>query len=369
MSRDILLADIDRDPEQPRTHFDEAALQELADSMNATGQAVPITVKPAGARYTIVQGERRWRAAQLLGWATIRAEVQDLDAATAMWRTLVENIQRADLTPIEEAVAYQKLVDAGHTQTEIARRIGKTQSYVAQKLRLLRLPAEVQQMLQPADATAARLTEGHARQILRLAYPGYETDRYMVQIAVQALEHGWSVRRLKLDIDLQQMTHDGYWLLPIDDHWRFADLVELEKTFAEDGATPDGPRRMQVMQKMGIILRWSEQIWNAGAPGLATAMLEEFPLTAVYWWTRQCAEWDLKYASDVDLPAYLRYAWAWTAGPEAKERTRAMLADLSDADLDHQEIVRAGIIGVILGIDRDFERIFAECVSQETPIA
>lgn len=162
MSRDILLADIDRDPEQPRTHFDEAALQELADSMNATGQAVPITVKPAGARYTIVQGERRWRAAQLLGWATIRAEVQDLDAATAMWRTLVENIQRADLTPIEEAVAYQKLVDAGHTQTEIARRIGKTQSYVAQKLRLLKMPEHLRMYL------SGLLSEGHARQLLRL---------------------------------------------------------------------------------------------------------------------------------------------------------------------------------------------------------
>ena len=192
-----------------------------------------------------------------------------------MWRTLVENIQRADLTPIEEAVAYQKLVDAGHTQTEIARHRQDTE------LRRTEAATAAPACRGAADVAASRCDgrqahRGHARQILRLGLPGYETDRYMVQIAVRRWNMAGGVRRLKLDIDLQQMTHDGYWLLPIDDHWRFADLVELEKTFAEDGATPDGPRRMQVMQKMGIILRWSEQIWNAGAPGLATAMLEEF---------------------------------------------------------------------------------------------
>lgn len=379
MSRDISVLDIDPDPEQPRQHFDEAALQELADSLAATGLAVPITVKPVGARYVIVTGERRWRAAQMLGWSTIRADVQDIDAATAQWQTLVENIQRAGLTPIEEALAFQRLVDAGNTQTEIARRIGKTQSYVAQKIRLLRLPAGVQDMLNagrpsvPEMLNAGRLSEGHGRQLLRVNYPGMATDTRVQGLAQTSIKNGWSVKRLALEIDYQQMTHDGYWQMPIDDRWKFADLVDLEKTFAEDGATPDGPRRMKVMQQMGMILNWCEQIWNAGAAPLAKWMLEDMPLVEVYWYTKQCAEWENKYGHDVDLPAYLRYAWAWSAGPEVEERTRAMLETLPDRDVDiFSEAYHAGMVEVIRGIDADFATIFAEYmqpadVSQETP--
>ena len=377
MSRDILLTDIDRDPDQPRQHFDEAALQELADSMAATGQAVPITVKPAGARYVIVTGERRWRAAQLLGWATIRADVQDIDAAAAQWQTLVENIQRAGLTPIEEAHAFQRLVDAGHTQTEIARRIGKTQSYVAQKIRLLRLPSGVQDMLNagrpsvPEMLNAGRLSEGHGRQLLRVNYPGITTDTYVQGLAEKIVAHGWSVKRLALEIDYLQMTEHGYWLMGIDDRWKFADLVELEKTFAQGGATPDAERYARVKRKLGMIWNWMEQILDAGAPGLATWILEEQPLADVYYWTKQCSEWERNYAPDVDLPAYLRFAWAYSAGP-ARERTRAMLATLPPGDDLHAEALRAGMIEVIRGIDADFPVIFGgsmqtDDVSQETP--
>lgn len=372
MSRDILLTDIDPDPEQPRTHFDEAALQELADSMAATGQAVPITVKPVGDRFVIVTGERRWRAAQLLGWATIRADVQDIDAATAQWQTLVENIQRAGLTPIEEALAFQKLVDAGHTQTEIARRIGKTQSYVAQKIRLLRLPADVQEMLNagrpsvPEMLQSGRLSEGHGRQLLRVCYPGMATDKRVQGLAQKAIDAGWSVKRLALEIDYQQMTHDGYWLMPIDARWKFGDLVELEKVFAEGGATPDAERHLQVQWHLGMILNWGEQIWNAGAASLVKWLLKDMPLADVYWWTKQCAEWEHKYKHDVDLPAYLRYAWAWSAGTEVKERTRAMLATLGDRDDDaFAEELHAGMVSVIKGIDADFETIFAEYIGQQ----
>ena len=374
MSRDILLTDIDPDPGQPRQHFDEAALQELADSMAATGQAVPITVKPAGARFVIVTGERRWRAAQLLRWSTIRADVQDIDAATAQWQTLVENIQRAGLTPIEEAHAFQRLVDAGHTQTEIARRIGKTQSYVAQKIRLLRLPAGVQEMLDagrpsvPEMLNAGRLSEGHGRQLLRVRYPGLATDASVQGLAEKAVANGWSVKRLALEIDYQQMTHDGYWLMPIDDRWKFADLVELEKTFAEDGATPDAERHFRVELRLGMILRWTEQICNAGLSALATWMLEDMPLADVYWHTKQCAEWERMYSPDVDLPAFLRYAWAWSESPEPKARTRAMLATLPPRyGDDFAEALHAGMVEVIRGIDADFATIFAEYVSQETP--
>ena len=187
-------------------------------------------------------------------------------------------------------------------------------------------------------------------------------------LAEKTVANGWSVKRLALEIDYQQMTHDGYWLLPIDARWKFADLVDLEKTFADAGATPDGPRRMKVMKQMGMIQRWCEQICNAGAPDLAEWMLGDMPLADVYWHTKQCAEWERKYAPDVELPAYLRYAWAWSESSEPKERTRAMLATLGDRDDDaFAEALHAGMVEVIREIDADFATIFAEYVSQETP--
>jgi ParB/RepB/Spo0J family partition protein len=163
MSRDIPLAAIRPDPEQPRKHFDRVQLRELAQSMQANGLAMPILVRPAGDQFVIIAGERRFRAAQLLGWETIAADVRDADAETARWLALVENVQRADLTPSEEARAFQAHMREGLTQKTIAARIGKTQSYVAQKLRLLKLPEPLLLFL---DRGA--LSEGHARQLLRL---------------------------------------------------------------------------------------------------------------------------------------------------------------------------------------------------------
>jgi ParB/RepB/Spo0J family partition protein len=163
MSCDILLRLIDPDPEQPRKHFDEASIIELAQSIQANGLAVPILVRPVGDRFVIVHGERRYRAAKSLGWETIPAEVRDIDADTAQWLALVENVQRSDLSPIEEAQAYQARLAQGMTQTALAERIGKTQSYIAQKLRLLKLPDPVAYYL-----NVGAITEGHARQLLRL---------------------------------------------------------------------------------------------------------------------------------------------------------------------------------------------------------
>ena len=164
MTRDILLALIDPDPRQNRKTFDEGALDELAQSMAENGLAVPVLVRPGqDGRYVLVHGERRWRAAGRLGWAAIPAEVRDVAPEQARWLALVENIQRADLSPIEEAGAYQAALSEGLTQTELGKRIGKSQSYIAQKLRLLTLPAPLQVYL---DRRA--LSEGHARQLLRL---------------------------------------------------------------------------------------------------------------------------------------------------------------------------------------------------------
>ena len=127
MSRDILIDLIDADPDQPRRHFDADQLAELAESIAANGLIVPILLRPVGERFVIVHGERRFRACQSLGWSTIPAEVRDLDVETARWLALVENIQRADLSPIEEAQAYAAALATGLTQLQLGKRIGKTQ--------------------------------------------------------------------------------------------------------------------------------------------------------------------------------------------------------------------------------------------------
>lgn len=163
MSQDILVTLIDPDPDQPRRHFDMAAIDELAQSIASDGLASPILVRPVGERYVIVYGERRWRAVRSLGWATIPADVREMTPAEAHWLALAENIQRADLTPTEEAEAYQRILADGTTQTELAGRLGKTQSYIAQKLRLLTLPSAVRLYI-----AGGVLTEGHARQLLTL---------------------------------------------------------------------------------------------------------------------------------------------------------------------------------------------------------
>ncbi|MCS3859618.1 ParB/RepB/Spo0J family partition protein [Salinibacter ruber] len=153
MSEDIPLKNIAPDPEQPRKDFDETKIEELAQSMAQQGQAVPITVRPANKRlaggdrtedYVIVAGERRWRAAQHLGWDRIRAEVREASVEESRWLALIENLQREALSPMEEARALRRLLHQDDiTQTELAKRIGKDQSYVSQKLRLLRVPPPV----------------------------------------------------------------------------------------------------------------------------------------------------------------------------------------------------------------------------------
>ncbi len=166
VSRDTLMSLIDPDPEQPRKVFDEASLLELAQSMATNGLAVPILLRPGpDGRYIIVHGERRYRAAQRLGWETIPAEVRELTPDEAQWISLVENVQRADLSPIEEARAYQLRLAQGLTQAQLAQRVGKDRSYIAQKLRLLTLPAPIVVFLE-----RRALSEGHVRQLLKLRH-------------------------------------------------------------------------------------------------------------------------------------------------------------------------------------------------------
>ncbi|QPC98692.1 ParB/RepB/Spo0J family partition protein [Qipengyuania soli] len=182
----IPVADISPLPGQPRTHFREEALDELASSIAARGVIQPIIVRPMGAgRYQLVAGERRWRAAQRARLHEIPAVVRDLDQREVMALALIENLQREDLNPLEEARAYQKLADdEGMTQAEIAKLVDKSRSHVANFQRLLALPDDVLALL--ADGA---LSMGHARALI-----GNEEAS---SLARRAVEQKLSVREIE----------------------------------------------------------------------------------------------------------------------------------------------------------------------------
>lgn len=180
--RTVPVADIEPHPEQPRRHFDEAALEELARSIEARGLIQPIVVRPWRGKYQIVAGERRWRAAQRARLHDVPVIVRDFDDAETLELALIENIQREDLNAIEEAEAYSKLIGRfGHSQDELGRIVHKSRSHIANLLRLLDLPASVREMV--ADG---RLTMGHARALITAPDPE--------ALARQVIDRGLSVR-------------------------------------------------------------------------------------------------------------------------------------------------------------------------------
>ena len=166
--REIPLGEIDRNPYQTRTRFDEAQLGELAASIVATGVVQPVLVRAlADGRFQLIAGERRWLASKIAGKATIPAILRQVSDQQAMEMTIVENLQRTDLNPMEQARAYDRLSrDFKLTQEQMAQRTGKDRTSVANFLRLLRLPAEVQ-----AKVEAGELSFGHARALLALENP------------------------------------------------------------------------------------------------------------------------------------------------------------------------------------------------------
>lgn len=182
----LSVAAIEPLPGQPRTHFDEDSLAELAASIAARGVIQPIIVRPKGdGRYQLVAGERRWRAAQRARLHEIPAIVRDLDQREVLALALIENLQREDLTPLEEARAYQKLADdEGMTQVEIARLVDKSRSHVANFQRLLALPEDVLTLL-----GNGKLSMGHARALIGNARAS--------EIARQAVDDNLSVREVE----------------------------------------------------------------------------------------------------------------------------------------------------------------------------
>lgn len=160
MFRDIPLNELHPNPGQPRKHFE--GIEELAASLRENGQVTTILVRRLPEGYQIIHGERRWRAAKLAGLESLRAEVRAVSDEEAYWLSLVENVGRKNLTPIEEAQGYESLLSAGLTQAVVGAMVGKRQSYVAHKMRLLKAPRPVRAFL-----AKAALSEGHARQLLR----------------------------------------------------------------------------------------------------------------------------------------------------------------------------------------------------------
>ncbi len=194
----VPVAAITPNPMQPRTALDPEALDELAASIREHGLIQPLVVTRQGPeRYQLIAGERRWQAARRAGLATVPVLVKEATPQQVLELALVENIQRADLNPLEEAAAFQQLVDEfGLTQAQVAERVGKSRVAVTNTLRLLKLPAEVQQAL--ADGA---ISEGHARALLALPTPEAQVAalKTVVKQALSVRQTEELVRRLKAE--------------------------------------------------------------------------------------------------------------------------------------------------------------------------
>ena len=172
-------------PKQPRKSFDDKALWDLSESLKQSGLLQPVVVRRVGEGYQLVVGERRWRAAKMAGIERIPAIVREASDAQSLELALVENLLREDLNPMEEAEAYQRLLaEFAWTQEDLARRVARDRSSIANCLRLLKLPDVIQ-----ADLRSGRLTMGHARALLSLDSPAEQ-----LRLREEILTHSWSVR-------------------------------------------------------------------------------------------------------------------------------------------------------------------------------
>jgi ParB family chromosome partitioning protein len=182
---EVVLDSIVPGPMQPRTHFDDASLESLADSIRAHGIVQPLLVRRRENGYELIAGERRWRAAKLAGLSRVPIVVKEVPDESLLEIALIENIQRENLNPIEEAQAYKKLIEnVGLTQEALASRVGRDRSYITNYLRLLRLPDDLQQLVKDG-----RLSTGHARTLLALTHPDLQR-----RLARKIIDGGLSVR-------------------------------------------------------------------------------------------------------------------------------------------------------------------------------
>ena len=186
--RELPVSNIVPNPLQPRSHINEAELVELTASIEASGLLQPVVVRPRNGKYELIAGERRWRAVQRLGWLKIPAIIKEADDQTLLTLALIENLQRDDLTPIDEAAGYKRLGDEFQLgQAEIARLVGRDRSTIANLLRLLRLPDPIKLLIQDG-----KLSEGHARALLAVS-----DESGIIALAKETVAQQWSVRELE----------------------------------------------------------------------------------------------------------------------------------------------------------------------------
>lgn len=205
--QELAIKDIRPNPYQPRQHFDEEALAELAESIKASGLLQPIIVRQSSVKgYELIAGERRTRASQLAGMATIPAIVRQLNDEQMIALAVVENLQREDLTPLEEAAAYRRLMDQLNiTQKQASERLGKSRSYIANMLRLLDLNDDVKQLVQEG-----KLSAGQARTLL-----GLKSKKEQSRLAHQVVEEGMTVRELEKKVSALNEPADKIEVKPV----------------------------------------------------------------------------------------------------------------------------------------------------------
>ncbi len=223
----ISVARVRPNPNQPRKSFDPTAMEALTASIRTVGLLQPVVVRPEGLDYVLIAGERRWRAAQGAGLEEIPALIRQTDELGSLTEALIENLQREDLTPLEEAAAFQQLEeDFGMTHAEIGERVGRSRSAVSNTLRLLNLSAPIQEALEAGDLSA-----GHARALL-----GVEDTALAEHLAERTVAEGWSVRRLEEAVRAGRPAEDkespGREVPP-----RPAAIIELEHRLAEQLGT------------------------------------------------------------------------------------------------------------------------------------
>ena len=230
--RDIPLQSIRPNPHQPRRLFDEDGLQELAASIAQIGVLQPILVRPADSGYELIAGERRWRAAGIAELEVIPAIVRTTDDMSSMEQALVENLHRADLTPLEEAAAYHQLIeDFDFTHEQVAERVGKSRSAISNALRLMALPTEIQQYL--GDG---RLTARHARSLLSIddaeTQLRYAREAVSNELTVRELEALISGQSSQQSVTQPPQPADGAGLVG-GTRLRKAGVIEVEEALAQ----------------------------------------------------------------------------------------------------------------------------------------
>ena len=214
-------------PNQPRKAFDAGALESLTASIREVGVLQPIVVRADGFDYVLIAGERRWRAAQEVGLAEIPALIRDTDEGGSLTEALIENLQREDLSSLEEAAAFQQLeADFGLTHAEIGERVGRSRAAVSNTIRLLNLSPPIQAALAAGDLSA-----GHARALL-----GLEDRALAEHLAERAVAEGWSVRRLEEAVRVGKGTDEGRERSKRPES-RPAAIIELERRLAEQLGT------------------------------------------------------------------------------------------------------------------------------------